>query len=90
MKIKIIANPITPYGDFSRGDIISDKHYPISFLNHLVDECGAAERMIDYETKVDIKYEPKKNSQSTQLSQPVKVSKKKMSKSQLKRRKLSQ
>lgn len=89
MKIKITANPITTYGDFSRGQIISDEHYPTAFLNHLVDDCGAAERLLEYETKIDEEYEAKKNIQSLPLSQPAKVLKKKMSKSQVKRRQLS-
>jgi len=89
MKIKITANPITTYGDFSRGQIITDEHYPLAFLNHLVDDCGAAERLLEYETKVDEKYEAKKKNQSTPSSQPAKALKKKMSKSQIKRRQLS-
>ncbi len=87
MKIKIIANPITCFGDFSRGQIIDDNKYPVSFLNHLVDECGAAERLQEYETKVDKNYEAKKNNQSTPLSQPAKVSRRRMSKAQAEKRK---
>lgn len=85
MKIKITANPITPYGSFFVGQIISDENYPLEFINHLVDDCGAAVRLLDYETKVDESYEAKKNLQSSQLSQPVKASNKKMSKSQAKK-----
>lgn len=87
MKIKITSNPITTYGEFSRGQIISDEQYPTAFLNHLVDECGAAERLIEHETKIDKDYEAKKKPQSSQLSQPGKVSKKKMSKPQAKKAK---
>jgi len=50
MKIKITANPITMYGTFQRGQVITDKEYPIAFLNHLVHEAGAAVQL-DYETK---------------------------------------
>lgn len=43
MKIRIISNPITPYGDFSRGQIIGTDKYPEAFLRHLVDGARAAE-----------------------------------------------
>ena len=72
MKIKITSNPVTPYGEFSRGDILTDDKYPIAFLKHLVDEAGAAER-IDYDTKVDEKVEVKKKPQSLPSSQPDKA-----------------
>lgn len=72
MKIKITANPITAYGSFSRGDILSDDKYPVEFLNHLVNDCGAAIRL-DYETKVVTDYEPKKTNQSIQSSEPDKA-----------------
>ena len=45
MKIKIISNPITPYGDFSRGQELTDQKYPTAFLIHLVEQAGAAEYM---------------------------------------------
>jgi len=89
MKIKITSNPITPYGSFNAGAIISDDNYPLEFLNHLVDDCGAAERLLEYETKVDEKYEAKKKPQSSQSLQPGKASQNKISKSQAKKAKSS-
>jgi len=77
MKIRIISNPITPFGDFSVGDVLDDTKYPIKFLNHLVDDCNAAERL-DYSTKVDEDYEAKKKPLSSQSLPPVKVSRKKI------------
>lgn len=50
MKIRITSNPITMYGDFSRGQIIDDTKYPKAFLMHLVHEAGAAELV---ELKID-------------------------------------
>jgi len=43
MKIRIISNPITPYGSFDKGKVLTTEKYPESFLRHLVDDCGAAE-----------------------------------------------
>jgi len=77
MKIKITSNPITPYGDFTKGQILTDEQYPVAFLNHLVDDAGAAERL-DYETKIDEDYEPVKKPRSTQSSQPARASRKKI------------
>jgi len=54
MRIKIISNPITPYGDFSRGQELTDQKYPTAFLIHLVEQAGAAEYMDKeaYQTKI--------------------------------------
>lgn len=82
MKIKVTANPITMYGSFSRGQILTDEKFPTAFLIHLVDEAGAAE-YIDknaYLTKVNDEVEIKKKAPSSPSSQPAKVSKKKTSK----------
>lgn len=43
MKIKILGNPITMFGEFSNGQIIDDQKYPKDFLLHLVYEAGAGE-----------------------------------------------
>lgn len=73
MRVKIISNPITPLGSFSRGDILnSGGKFTDVFLLHLI-ECGAAEPL-DYETKVDDTYEAKKKPQSIQLSLQAKAS----------------
>lgn len=64
MRILITSNPITAYGEFTRGDILNSKTFPVAFLAHLVDEAGAAE-YIDRETKVDDEYEAKKKTQSS-------------------------
>ena len=76
MKIKMISMAMTPNGIFEKDMILTDARYPVAFLNHLVNDCNAAE-VIDYETKIDDKYEVKKNPQSLPLSQPDKVSQKK-------------
>jgi len=88
MRIRLIANPITMYGSFRAGEVLTDANYPIPFLQHLVNDCNAAE-FLDIETKVDTDYEVKKSAPSLPLSQPDKVSQKKMSKSRVKKRKLS-
>jgi len=90
MKIKITSNPVTPYGSFNNGAIISDENYPIEFLNHLVDDCGAAERILDYDTKVDEGYEAKKKPPSSQLLQQGKASQRKTLTLPAKKVKLSQ
>jgi len=48
---------------------------PDSYMNHLVDDCNAAERL-DYETKVDV-VEVKKKPLSSQSLPPAKASRKK-------------
>ena len=80
MKIKIISNPITQFGSFNRGQILSTnktesfdgKAYSTAFLEHLVTAAGAAERL-DYETKVDQDFEPVKKPQSSQSLPPDKA-----------------
>lgn len=88
MRIRVITNPITTYGSFAVGDILNDQNYPCEFLHHLVDDCGAAE-YLEYETKVDMEYEPVKKPRSLQSSEQGKASEPKISKLQRKR-KLSQ
>lgn len=88
MKIRITGKPITMYGSFEPGVILTDAKYPIPFLQHLVVDCNAAE-YLDLDTKVDNDYEVKKSDPSLPLSQPDKVSPRPMSKSRKKKRKLS-
>ena len=88
MKIKIISNPITPYGSFDKGQILTDQKYAPAFLAHLVD-ANAAE-YIDkeaYLTKVVEVEEVKKTIQSSPSSQPAKASNKKTSTLRKKKRK---
>lgn len=59
MRILITSNPITPYGEFVRGDILNSDTFPTAFLTHLVEEANAAE-WLDRETKIDDEYEAKK------------------------------
>ncbi len=42
MKIKLVSNVITPYGSFNKNDELDSKNLPVSFLNHLVNDCQAA------------------------------------------------
>ena len=72
MKVNVISNPITPYGNFTRGQILDSKNFPESFLHHLV-EAGAAEYI-----KVDSPEEYKKKPSSS--LQAGRVSRQKMSK----------
>jgi len=43
MKVRIISTPITPYGSFGKGDVLTSDKYPETFLVHLVEAAGAAE-----------------------------------------------
>lgn len=70
MRVKVTANPITPFGSFSRGDILDSKKYPESFLHHLVYEAGAAE-LLDYEKKVIEIPETKKKELTTKDLPPT-------------------
>jgi len=76
MKVKVKGNPITPYGSFSDGQVLSDDKFSREFLSHLVNDAGAAD-LIEYETKVVEDYEPVKKPQSSRSSQPGKASQKK-------------
>jgi len=82
MKIKIISNPITPYGSFDKGQILTDQKYPTAFLIHLVEQAGAAEYMDKeaYLNKIDDVVEIKKKAPSSPSLQPAKASRKKISK----------
>lgn len=77
MKVKVLSNPITPYGAFHVGQVLTSDKYPESFLNHLVKDCGAAsyvEDQIAHEVKaVDEK-------KSSPLSRRGRLSLKKTSK----------
>ena len=81
MKIKVLGNPITPYGSFSNGKVLTSDEYPVAFLTHMVEEAGAAEYMDKeaYQTKV-VEVEAVKKPQFSQSSPPAKVSGKKTSK----------
>ena len=87
MKIKILGNPITAYGSFDNGQILTDKTQSKEFLNHLI-EAGAAELMDKdaYETKI-VEVEAIKKPLSSQSLQPDKASGKKTSKKRTKKRK---
>jgi len=69
----MISMAFTQSGMFDKGNILSTdksesfdgKAYSKDFLNHLVDAANAAERL-DYETKIDMGYEPVKKPLSTQ------------------------
>ncbi len=78
MRIRMKTNPITPYGSFGVGDVLNDDSYPKEFLEHLVNDCNAAE-FLDYETKIDMEYEPVKKPLSLPLSEQGKVLTKKTS-----------
>ena len=77
MKIRMISMAFTQQGMFEPPAILSTdrnestdrKAYHPDFLNHLVDQANAAERL-DYETKIDPEYETQKKPQenSTGLS----------------------
>ena len=83
MKVRIKGNPITPYGNFRHGDILTDEKYPTEFLNHLIKEAGAAD-LLEYETKVDP--EPvKKSPQPLPSLEPGKASQKPMQKPRTKK-----
>ena len=86
MKIKILGNPITPFGSFDNGQILTDEKHSKEFLNHLI-EAGAACCMDKeaYETKV-IEVEAVKKPQSSPSSPQAKASRKKTSKKQNKRK----
>ena len=43
MKVRIISNPITPYGSFDKGQILETPKFPEAFLIHLVEDANAAE-----------------------------------------------
>jgi len=87
MRIKIISNPITPYGDFSRGQELTDEKYPTAFLIHLVEQAGAAEYMDKeaYLNKIDDVVEIKKKAPSSPSLPPAKASGKKTSKKRKKK-----
>jgi len=89
MKIKIISNPITPYGSFDTGKILTDQKYPAAFLIHLVEQAGAAEYMDKeaYLNKVDDAVEIKKKAPSSPSLPQVKASGKKTSTLRKKKRK---
>lgn len=53
MKVKITGSPITMYGNFSPGQVLSSPRYPIGFLMHLVNDCHVATD----ETKIEIEAE---------------------------------
>ena len=79
MKVKILGNPITPYGSFSQGQILTDEKIPTKFLIHLVEAAGAAEYLdkAAYETKI-VDVDIKKKPPSSPLSQPDRVSHRKI------------
>lgn len=79
MKIKILGNPITPFGSFDNGKILTDEKYTKVFLNHLI-EAGAAQRIDKetYETKI-VEVEAVKKNPSSPSLQPAKASRKKIS-----------
>lgn len=56
---------ITQQGLFDKGMVLTTDKYTVEFLNHLVTACNAAD-VIDYETKIDMEYEPVKKPLSTQ------------------------
>ena len=87
MKVKILGNPITPFGSFDNGQILTDDKHTKEFLNHLI-EAGAAFRMDEehYKTKV-IEVEAVKKSPSSPSLQPAKASRKKTSKKRSKKHK---
>lgn len=81
MKIRMKSMAFTQSGMFDKGNILSTekgesfdgKAYPVEFLNHLVQGANAAD-MLDYETKVDMEYEPIKKPLSSQSLPQAKVS----------------
>lgn len=81
MKIKITSNPITPYGSFDKGQILTDQKYAPAFLAHLVD-ANAAEYMDKeaYLTKVVEVEAVKKTTPSSPSLPQAKASRKKTSK----------
>lgn len=52
MKIEMVSMAFTPFGVLEKGEILTTKRYPKDFLQHLVNDCGAA-KVLDYETKVE-------------------------------------
>ena len=75
MKIRMTSMAFTPSGVFEKGEILTDKKFPIEFLRHLVDAAGAAE-YIDkdsYETKIE-DVPVKKKTLSSQSLPPAKAS----------------
>ncbi len=86
MKIKILGNPITPFGSFDDGQILTDDKHSIIFLTHLI-EAGAAERIDKdaYLVKV-VEVEAVKKPQFSQSSPQAKASRKKTSKKRNKRK----
>ncbi len=87
MKIKVLGNPITAFGSFDNGQVLTDKTHSKEFLNHLI-EAGAAELMDKdaYKTKV-VEVEAVKKPLSSQSSPQDKASGKKTSKKRTKKRK---
>lgn len=93
MKIRITGRSVfSPLGQFSQGDILTDKRFPIAYLEHLVNDAQCAE-FIDYETKLDKPLEIKKNDdtkgQSLPSSQPAKASQEKTRSTRTKKAKSS-
>ena len=88
MKVKILGNPITPYGSFNNGQILTSEKYPVSFLTHLVEEAGAGEYMDKeaYQTKI-IEVEAVKKTPSSPSLPQAKASRKKTSKKHSKKHK---
>ena len=86
MKIKVLGNPITPYGSFNNGQVLTSDKYPVAFLTHMVEEANAGEYMDKeaYQTKV-VEVEAVKKPLSSPSSQPDKASGKKTSKKHTKK-----
>ena len=81
MKIRITSNPITAYGSFTYGEVLTSKQYPEEFLKHLVYEAGAAEIIEDKIIEV------KETKKSLPSSQPAEVSQKTTRKKRTKKQK---